>query len=798
MITKMDGTSWLRMTTWPTMNMMMEWLLGQRWVCWLWYWYDILPGVLQWPGRRWLWLWSCGVWWVFCELHGCPQTFQWAENVTWLLPCGCLRPQCCWFLQHGQSPMPPKGKDKKGKSKGRGKNLFKYNKPPMKPHDPKGRTQAAIGPQCLRCGSSTHKTAQCTQGTSKPTPKASPAGPNKRHATEGIAVTSMMDPENGMVIFEDQEGSQRPDCAMMDPGASSFLMGFGPLSRYIDHLKKLQFPVHEIVLKKANRTFHFGGDHKAISSWTVHLPIFVNHKFGLVQAFLLRGETPMLLGRPISKALGMAVDFLNDRIKFDGSEWRDITLGRHHEYLLPLTKDYDPSIIADGAAFDLVLENEDGPTPTSPCSIISNMLRMFSWLMKQHLLKEHLSWRASNWSHWIRQCWHAWKLQRPTSPRRSTTWKNVDPESFGRSTVGMGEPLILLHRLAWRFRCLDLKLIGISPWNLISEPSWTYWLKNFLTKCWCLQPVHPGFPCKMQTWRMNASANNVNSCENGITASTWIFAGKFTWSNSVKEDMLTWSSRYLHSHGGPVLSKTFQDIEPFFINVNMDVYVKTTMVYGDLCAKTPPFWLPRLRWHRLWTCYVLEITNTAVLKGTWKASEPWRLPSWRTTSLRWLPHWLLLWPHLRLHIPGTLDLQSRRSRSMLARWSTCMSRAKLKPCGLSKSFTATVAIPQPNLWLSCFKAAMPVKQWSKLQVPMFPLLANDTANQISLHLQTSLMSSASTRRFNPTSFRSKMARWSTPFCPTSTWPPSIKQQPCCGRRRPMTSSLVLKGLGLPT
>ena len=150
----------------------------------------------------------------------------------------------------------------------------------------------------------------------------------------------------------------------MDPGASSFLMGFGPLSRYIDHLKKLQFPVHEIVFKKANRTFHFGGDHKAISSWTVHPPIFVNHKFGLVQAFLLRGEIPMLLGRPILKALGMTVDFLNDRIKFDGREWRDATLGRHYEYLLPLTEDYDPSIIADGAAFDLVLEDEDGPNFT--------------------------------------------------------------------------------------------------------------------------------------------------------------------------------------------------------------------------------------------------------------------------------------------------------------------------------------------------------------------------------------------------------------------------------------------------
>ena len=362
----------------------------------------------------------------------------------------------------------------------------------------------------------------------------------------------------------------------------------------------------------------------------------------------------------------------------------------------------------------------------------------------------------------------------------------------------MDELLMLLHRLAWRLRCLDLRLVGISLWNPISEPSWTYWLKNFLTKCWCLQPVHSGLPCKMQTWRMNASANNLNNCENGTTASTWSFAGKFIWSNSVKEDVLTWSSQHLHFHGGPVLSKTFQDIELAFINVNMAVYVKTTMVCGDLCAKTPPFWLPRLLWHRPWICYVLEITNIAVLKGTWKASELWRLPSWRTTNLRWLPHWLLLWPHLRLHIPGTLDLQSRRSRSMLARWSTCMSRAKLKPCGLSKSSTATLAILQPSLWLSCFKAAMPVKQWAKLQVPMFALLANDTANPISLHLQTSLMSSASTRRFNPTSFGSKMARWSTPFCPTSTWPPSTRQQLCCGRKRPMTSSLVLKGLGLPT
>jgi hypothetical protein len=54
-------------------------------------------------------------------------------------------------------------------------------------------------------------------------------------------------------------------------------MGFGPSCKFVDHLKKLGFPVEEPALKKANRTFHFGGDHKAVSSWTVHLSIFINH-----------------------------------------------------------------------------------------------------------------------------------------------------------------------------------------------------------------------------------------------------------------------------------------------------------------------------------------------------------------------------------------------------------------------------------------------------------------------------------------------------------------------------------------
>ncbi|CAL1170206.1 unnamed protein product [Cladocopium goreaui] len=104
-----------------------------------------------------------------------------------------------------RQPINNKGKGKKGRGKGRGgKNNVKYSKPPMKPHDPKGRAQAAL--RCLRCGSTSHTTAQCTQG-SKPTQKATPTGPNKRQATEGDFDPAII--SNGAafdLVLEDEDG----------------------------------------------------------------------------------------------------------------------------------------------------------------------------------------------------------------------------------------------------------------------------------------------------------------------------------------------------------------------------------------------------------------------------------------------------------------------------------------------------------------------------------------------------------------------------------------------------------------
>ena len=53
---------------------------------------------------------------------------------------------------------------------------------------------------------------------------------NKRPAPSSASVESVAyDPmETGLVIFQDASGHERPDSAMLDPGASAYLSGYGP------------------------------------------------------------------------------------------------------------------------------------------------------------------------------------------------------------------------------------------------------------------------------------------------------------------------------------------------------------------------------------------------------------------------------------------------------------------------------------------------------------------------------------------------------------------------------------------
>ena len=251
-----------------------------------------------------------------------------------------------------------KGKGKpKSKNKGKGgRTTVKYPpRGPGKPADPRGRAHAALASTtCLRCGQQGHTTYNC------PVPRGSP----KKRVAPG-PTESVVGDEHGLVIFMDDRGRERPDCSMLDPGASAFLSGFGPFKRYVEKLREMDFDITQLEFMRCSRTFHFGGDASSQCQWTVKLPMFLAGQFGYVQMYLLKGETPMLMGRPIMEQLGLVLDCGRRCIKLGDMDWQPTVIGAHGEYLLPLLDDLDLALLAHPPAFELIAPADTEQNTTS-------------------------------------------------------------------------------------------------------------------------------------------------------------------------------------------------------------------------------------------------------------------------------------------------------------------------------------------------------------------------------------------------------------------------------------------------
>eukprot|EP00435_Cladocopium_sp_Y103_P052050 s2315_g16.t1 len=249
------------------------------------------------------------------------------------------------------SPISPgrgKGKSKKGKNNSKSKGKGKQP-------DRKGRAKAAgsIGgpPTCLRCGQVGHMTYNC------PVPRGNSPVKRKTAPTE----STVGDVEHGHVIFTDNHGCERHDCAMLDPGASAFLSGYyGPFMRYMLQLKDTNYDIEQVQFMRCQRTFFFGGDASLECTWTVRLPLCIGGKYGYVQMYLLPGETPMLLGRPIMESLGLILDCRNRQIKLDEMPWQHAVVGAHGEYLISLLNEFDSGMWLHPPAFELMVPADGG------------------------------------------------------------------------------------------------------------------------------------------------------------------------------------------------------------------------------------------------------------------------------------------------------------------------------------------------------------------------------------------------------------------------------------------------------
>ena len=149
------------------------------------------------------------------------------------------------------------------------------------------------------------------------------------------------------------------DMCIQDQGASSFLAGSEYILRYLKWLEIKGYPMDDIVFKRCDKSFRFGGDAEGHSRWMVELPVFISNTPGRMQCFVIFGATPMLLGRPVLEQLGAVVDFGTGKMRILGGQWTNIKRGKQDAMLLKLADNVQNISDFRDPRFDLRAKDDD-------------------------------------------------------------------------------------------------------------------------------------------------------------------------------------------------------------------------------------------------------------------------------------------------------------------------------------------------------------------------------------------------------------------------------------------------------
>ena len=128
------------------------------------------------------------------------------------------------------------------------------------------------------------------------------------------------------------------------------IRGFNTLENYIIHHLQRGVDLRGLSLHYCHKPLRFGNDQSLVSTTVARVPMACGGRCGRIFVYLIPGDTPFLVARPIMEALGLSIDFGTQSIRWPDQDWLLATRGQSGNYEIDLA---DGDFTGDYNDFDL-------------------------------------------------------------------------------------------------------------------------------------------------------------------------------------------------------------------------------------------------------------------------------------------------------------------------------------------------------------------------------------------------------------------------------------------------------------